>query len=201
MANKYLMNIRGATASGKTSALKQFCHKRGFRVEKVSTGFSHLPVSVLDGGDIVVLGDYSANGNCLGPDRFHGGKADIMDCIMAVADKYSPELIIYEHMLTSLVFKGSYEIAQVAMGIGYNFFAVQLELDERIRLSRLRKRSGKGAGTKTFSRNNTTRVSIASDKLQANGIDVIRINVDGMRPDEMWKVVEYGIRKKVERVC
>ena len=50
---KLLINIRGASASGKTTIVKQFLERFGFSVEKVKTPFADLPVSVVDGGGVV----------------------------------------------------------------------------------------------------------------------------------------------------
>lgn len=195
--NKYLINLRGASASGKTTALKQFCDRSGFVVEKVSTPFGDLPVSVLRSG-IIVLGDYSLDANCLGADRFNGGTQDIIDCLIAVYEQYNPNIIIYEHMLSSLSFRGTNIIAGLAHEFGYEFFAIQLQLSESKRWQNLMQRSGSEAKSKNFDRNNGERVTIACEKLKKAGIEVIQIDVQNIKKENMWKVVEYGIRKKVK---
>ena len=197
MNNKYLINLRGAGASGKTTALKKYCERYGIlRVEKVETPFAHLPISILNNG-VIVFGDYTIQANCLGADRFKNGSKDIIDCFIAVCEKYNPDIIIYEHMFSSHTFKCSYEISQIAKEFGYEYFAIQLQISEEKRKNNVIKRSGENASLKRFDSNNGKRVDAASKKLIDAGIDVLQINVDNMRFENMWKILEYGIRKKV----
>lgn len=195
---KRLINVRGATAVGKTTAMKQFCDRRGFSVSKIQTPFRELPICLIKNASIIVLGDYSVNGNCAGADRFPAGQGDIIDCVIAVAETYSPEIIIYEHMLTSHVFRGTNNIASVAREFGYEYLGVQLYLPEEERYRRLLLRSGENAGSKNFNHNNGDRVDAATDKLVNAGYDVIRIDASAVKRENMWKIVEYGIRKALK---
>lgn len=195
---KTLINIRGAGASGKTTAVKQFCERRGFSVERVETPFSILPISVIDGGKITVFGDYSANGKCLGADRYKNGKRDIQDAMIECARIYNSDFIIYEHMMTSHTFKGTKEIAEVARAFGYEYLGIQIFVSEEERLRRLRERSGENAGTKNFNANNLQRVERTSKMLNEAGIRVVPFNVENIDKCDMWKVVEYGIRQAME---
>lgn len=190
---KALINIRGASASGKTTVVRQFCERRGFIVKNIKTPFALLPVSVIDNGKIIVFGDYSANGNCLGADRFHGGKSDIVDLIIEVDNVFAPEAIIYEHMLSSHASKGTIEIAQVASAFGYGYFGVQLSVSEEKRYKNLLSRSGNEAGTKTFSKNNGERINRATERLKNAGLRVTTIDVENWDKDEMWRIAENAI--------
>lgn len=195
---KLLINIRGASASGKTTIVKQFLERFGFSVEKVKTPFADLPVSVVDGGGVVVLGDYSANGNCLGVDRYHGGKSEIIDAIISVEDAYHPNIIIYEHMLSSHVSKGPLEIAEVASHFGYEFLGLQIALSEEKRMQNLMCRSGGAGGTRTFNKNNGEKVSRASERLREAGINCIVVDVENTPKENMWRVLDGAIRKALE---
>jgi hypothetical protein len=195
---KYLINIRGASASGKTTTLKQFCERYGFSVEKIHTPFHSLPICLINNSNIVVFGDYSADGNCLGADRFRDGTKDIIDCFIAVCEKYNPDIIIYEHMLSSHCFKGTSNIAKIAKEFGYIFFGIQLQLSEKKRFKNLIDRSGSNASTKQFNKNNGDKVDRASEKLINAGIDVMTVNVENMKKESMWKIIDYAIRKKIK---
>lgn len=197
MNNKYLINLRGAGASGKTTVLRQYCERYGIsKVEKVETPFASLPISILNNG-VIVFGDYTIQANCLGADRFKNGSKDIIDCFIAVCEKYNPNIIIYEHMFSSHTFKCSYEISQIAKEFGYEYFAIQLQVSEQKRRRNVIARSGSNASMKRFDSNNGKRVDAASKKLMDAGIYVLQINVDNMKFENMWKILEYGIRKKV----
>lgn len=195
---RYIINIRGAVASGKTTALKQYMDKFGFTVEKVDAPFGKMPVSILNGQSIVVIGDYNANGNCLGADRLDNGNSDIVDCIIAIYEKYNPKIIMYEHMISSHCFRGTYNIRKIVKEFGYEYIGVQIRLSEEKRLQNLYDRSGGKAKVKTFDRNNGKRIDIASKKLIDAGVDMIIVDVDNIPKENMWKVIEYAIRKKVK---
>lgn len=190
---KCLINIRGLTASGKTTAVKQFCERKGFSVKKIEAPFSVLPVSILDSGKIIVMGDYSANGNCLGVDRYRNGKSDIIDCIVELASAYTPDVIIYEHMMGSNTFKGTKEIAEVASAFGYDYFGIYLQLSNEKRLKNLYARAGKNAGTKHFNdrRKNAER---AAERLNEAGLRVDIVNVEDIEKDNMWRIVDDAVR-------
>lgn len=195
---KLLVNVRGASASGKTTAVKQFCERYGFSVEKVETPFSTLPVSVINGGGIVVLGDYSADGNCLGVDRYKNGNKDIMDAIAEVANIYHPNIIVYEHMLSSHASKGTIEIAEMARLFGFEYLGIQLRLSEEKRLKNLLNRSGENASRKNFLRNNGTRIDGATQRLLSAGLNVVVAEVENWSKDEMWRILDGPIREALE---
>lgn len=194
---KRLINIRGASGSGKTTAVKQFCERRGFRVEQVQTPFATFPVSLIDAGKIIVLGDYSANGNCLGVDRYKNGKSDIMDCLMEVAIRYSPAIILYEHMLGSNTCAGTKEIAEVASAFGYSYYGIFLKLSDEKRLQNLYTRAGKNPGLKQFG-NRAKRTERAAEMLNEAGLQCAIVNVEGIARDDMWRIVDDAVREKIE---
>ena len=199
---KKLINIRGAVATGKTTAVRQFCERRGFHVETIETPDAFVPVSVINGGRIVVLGDYSKKINCTGVDSFRrkDGSAckneTIWNSIIGVERKYDPEIIIYEHMLTSNTFKGTKNIADVGRMLGYEYFGVQLFRSEESRLSLLKGRSGASAGTKSFSTNGK-RTNRATVMLNEGGYRVKTVNVEKIAKNDMWRVIENAIEEAV----
>lgn len=194
---RYIINIRGAVASGKTTALKQYMDRFGYSVETVETPSGKIPISVLHDTSVVVIGDYCAGGNCHGADRLNI-LSDIVDCIIAIYEKYDPKIIMYEHMITSTIFKGTYETAQIVREFGYEFIAVQFRLSEEKRLKNLLNRSGDKASMKRFYSNNGKKIDSAAEKLISAGITTLRIDVDNIPKENMWKVIEYAIRKKVK---
>jgi len=195
---KKLINIRGAVASGKTTAVRQFCEHMGFSVEIMHMNNADIPVSIIDSGRIVVLGNYANKSNCTGTDplRFKNGKSAtkklIAQSITQIYRQYNPEIIVYEHMLTSQLFKSTKEIADVGRSFGYEYFGVQLYLSEKKRESLLEKRSGARARKKRFS-DAARRVNRSTEMLNEGGYKVIVRNVERTEHDSMWKVVQDAV--------
>lgn len=192
---KILINIRGASASGKTTVVKQFCDRHGFVVEKIRTPFLTLPVSVLNGGGVVVLGDYSANGNCLGADRYPNGAKDIIDAIIETNNTIHPSIIIYEHMFSSHSSKATIEIAEISRLFGFEYLGIQLSLSEEKRFKNLISRSGKNARYKQFHKNNGAAINRATGRLMDAGLNVVTYDVENWKQEEMWRILDGSIRE------
>lgn len=197
---KKLINIRGAVCTGKTTAVRQFCERRGFTVEEMELPDAIVHVSVVGDGSIVVLGDYSRPVNCTGTDLFHrkdgssGTKETLWNSLIAVARKHNPQIIIYEHMLTSQLFKSTKDIADVGRMLGYEYFGYQLFRSEDSRFDLLKKRSGAKAKTKNFFQN-SKRVNRSTVMLNEGGYPVKVINVEAIPVENMWSIVENAIKE------
>lgn len=197
---KYLLNIRGAVASGKTTAVRQFCEKSLFRVEFVEVKKQSLPVSVINNGKIVVLGNYGSEINCTGVDSLKIGKEGdglkrvVSELIIKIFKVYNPEIIIYESMIISQVFKSTKVIADIAKSLGYDYLGIQLYCTEKRREKLLEKRSGRLAGKKNFSVH-SQRVNRATEMLNENGYFVKVVNVENIGEKDMWKIVQEQIDK------
>ena len=196
---KRLINIRGAVATGKTTAVREFCQHYGFSVEEVDAKRIRFPVSVLDGRKIVVLGDYKNNKKVTGLDNLRNKekkflcKADIKEMIFEVNKIYNPEVIIYERMLSSLTFKGTKEIADYSAVFGYEYLGVQLFCSEKTREFLLYKRSGVLAKKKNFYGRGKI-VDRATEMLNDNGYFVWRKNVENIDEKDMWRIVDEALR-------
>lgn len=195
---RLLINVRGASASGKTTMVKQFCDRYGFNVEIVQTPFSTLPVSVLTGRAVIVLGDYSASGKCLGADRYKNGTKDIMDAIMEICAVYSPSIIIYEHMISSNAARATKEIAKIAALFGMEYLGVQIAISEEKRAENLLRRSGANAGKKYFAKNDGRAVGRATNKLREAGCNVVVKDAENIQQDEMWRILDGAIREALK---
>ena len=195
---KKLINIRGAVASGKTTAVRQFCIRRGFRVENIDARDAIIPVSIVDCG-IIVIGDYERKAKCTGVDILHRKDGSsiktstICNAIIAIEREYKPERIIYEHMLTSQTCKGTTKIADTGIALGFEYLGVQIYCSEQSRLMRLEDRSGYKAKTKNFSAH-SARSNRATEMLNERGYLVKRVNTENIKRDEMWKIVERFLK-------
>lgn len=196
----WLINIRGAVASGKTTAVRQFCQLKGFRVETVELKDAVCCVTILGDGEIIVLGDYGNPANCTGPDRFRkkdgqsATKNTLRALVRETALRYKPRIIIFEHMLTSQLFKSTAEIAETGRRLGYEYAGYQLWRSEDSRAQMLFNRSGAMARTKNF-HVNAKRVNRATELLNAGGYNVEVVNVGAVKAEDMWKVVDGAVKK------
>lgn len=194
---KYLLNFRGAPASGKTTAVRQFCEKNNFRVEIMNLKNADIPVSLLtsNGKNIVVIGDYASTKKCTGCDplRYRNGtsatKRLILESVVAACRIYNPDIIIYEHMITSQVFKATKEIADAARVFGFEYLGIQLRCSESKREQLLAERSGVLAGVKNFS-SHSQRVNRATEMLNEAGYVVKVVNTENFQKKDMWKIVD-----------
>lgn len=194
---KTLINLRGACGSGKTEAVRQWCRRNGFHVELVKTKNGEMPVSITD--KAVVVGDYEKTANCTGTDALRcGGKAcgkwDLCELIEEIANKYNPDCIIYEHMLSSQICQYTMDVAKAAEKHGYSYMGVQLWTDDDTRLRNLHNRSGTKAKTKNFIQNGKN-VNRATELLRQNGLTVIKVCTTEIAKEDMWRIVENAIQK------
>ena len=174
--------------------MKQFIEKNGYTVHKVQTPFAVLPVTVLTGNKIVVLGDYSLSSNCLGVDRFGNLKSNIMDCIVEAEGLYKPEAIIYEYKLGSHLYKSTKEIIELGKAYGYQYIGVFLKLSERERYERIITRSGIKARTAKF-KGEQEQCKRSCIKLEQDGHKIVTVDAERINKEDMWKVVDYAVRK------
>lgn len=178
MSKKLLINIRGTCAVGKTTAMRQYCERSGFTVETVETPFGkQLPISVINNGEIVVFGDYKKSANCCGADTYSNGKADLMDVFIEVCNKYDPDVIMYEYMLSSASSKGTIELAELAKLFGRHYYGVLFVISEERRLKNIEARRGKPGKPKTFDTSNVKRTISAAHRLKDAGLFIEIVNV------------------------
>lgn len=191
---KKLINVRGACGSGKTTMVREFCQRKGFTVEKATFKDGNTSdFSVMDGGKIVALGDYNLSG-CTGCDRFKGGSKQIKATVKEAIRRYNPDVLIYEHMLSSTCAKGTKEIAEIGKTYGYSYRGIQLACDDASRLGRIEKRSGKKARTKNFVSNGETVVR-ATKHLNEAGYSVKVVEVSNTPEAEMWKILDEAVNE------
>lgn len=193
---KALINVRGFPGSGKTTAVRQFCERRGFFVEKAELPLSSVKLSVIDDGKIVVLGDYSNQNKCVGADTFKNGKFDIVEAVLFAAERFSPEKIIYEHMISSKSAKGTAEIASAAkFAGGYEYFGVLLSCRDDERRARVVKRSGANSGFKQFYKNTNAMAIHALENVGKKGLRTKIVETDNIALEDMWRIVNDVVRE------
>ena len=196
-----LINIRGAPAAGKTTTVKSFCERNKAHTEVlISPLRDKLPVSVIDfsgrKNSVIVLGDYNAKGNCLGTDRYNNGSKDIIEAIVESYYRYYPDVIIYEHMLSSHLFRSTKSIIDIAEVYGFDYLGIQLALSDKKRADNMRMRNKKSILPKHFDKQ--LGVNRSTQMLQEAGFTVVVENVDNIRKEDMWRILDDRVRKAFE---
>lgn len=197
---KKLINIRGAVATGKTTCVRQYCNIYGYRVEVLHLKSCDFPITLIDSQNVVILGDYGRETNCTGCDSISKrngesiGISGIATAVIAVAKKYCPNAIIYEHMIGSQIYKGTKRIADAGIMAGYEYCGIQLWRTQSNRLAMLEKRSGAQAKTKNFWVHGA-RVDRATEMLNEHGYRVKKVNADKIAYNDMWQVLENEINE------
>lgn len=185
-----IINVRGAHASGKTTAVREYVKKHGGIVEKIESGKWTSDITVINNGKIIVLGRYDIDG-CTGCDRFKCFD-QTYQTLKAVIAKYSPETIIFEGIMFSVVFKGSYEVAKIAKAYGYSYLGILLRRNRDEALSLMERRNG---GTQRSLENfDAKRMSAerSAQKLVEAGEKVIALDVTGKSKEELCRILEIN---------
>ena len=186
---KRLINIRGGCASGKTTAVKGFCKRHETAAAVIQTRDYKCPITVIDGGRYIALGNYLLDG-CTGVDRYKDGKTQIKAAIYGIIANYNPEVIIFEGMLISLLYNATKEIADYAGNFGYEYVGVWLHRSFQSQIDMLLKRNnGTPKGVKHIA-GDRKRVLGSARRLAANGYKVVPIDVEKIAESEMWSVIE-----------
>lgn len=183
---KRIINIRGCNASGKTTTVREFIKQ-----------FPNAQIGQVAGSyvtrctpKIFVLGRYDKkNGGCDG----YSGTAEVISAIDALIKTFHPEVIIYEGMLYSKTAKFAQDVANRFISAGYSWTGILLHRELKSIFSLLEARNG-GARYDVRTIINTYNGCESSYKtLAARGMDIKRIDVDGLPFEQMKEILNGAI--------
>ena len=178
-----IINVRGSNASGKSTTVKQFLDGHPQEVLELNGNY----VTFASDMNAYVLGRY----DCTSPgcDRYKSFD-EVFDQILFLIKKKKPELIIYEGMLISKEFKRTYLLSRVAKLHGYEFYCIVLVRDFFNVIKLLEKRNnGKDYNSANVMRTYETVLS-CSTRLKEKGVNVIEVDVDSYKENEMKNILE-----------
>lgn len=178
---RLFINIRGACASGKTTAVKKYMKMTEGHAEEIYFEGTPFPITINNKG-VIAIGDYTKEQPKV-PDSFVDGekKSESIDlaikrCVEVM--KHAPRAVLYEKMLFSQGYGITKRLAKAAEENGYVFVGLELDISTSQRLTRLHKRS-KNPGLKSFiiSEKNEARTY---EKLKSTGY--IMAKIDAVQP-------------------
>lgn len=181
-----VINLRGGHCSGKTSAVREYIRQHGGSVEKIDLGKYTSEVTIVPGG-VVVLGRYDSGG-CEGCDRYKGFD-HVKRTIIEVVKRYQPQAIIYEGIMFSITFKGTYEIALLCRSLGYEYEAVLLERDRDQQMAYMEIRNGGKQRSMNGFDQKIERARSSSRMLKEAGEKVRRVDVTDMSIKQLAGVI------------
>lgn len=189
---KTVLNIRGAHCSGKTTAVRMFLSKHPNSVEEFAVGKYKTAITVLKDANIVVLGRYD-QGVCGGCDRYKGGE-HVKQTIVKVAERYNPDVIIYEGIMYSITYKMADEIANLCERIGYQWKSVYLfrEYDNMVELLESRN-NGKTVNMMAVN-TKYERAMAVYRKLAESGRNIHMVDVTRQPIERLQEIVENEVK-------
>lgn len=188
---KYLLNIRGANGSGKTTSVRDYLenHKLEDDELELSNG-TKVPVNICDNS--IVLGRYCGN-KTDGLDPFNGEKLQ-KTIILEAIKKYQSEVIIFESLTMSSGYKPVLRMASMAKSMGYKWIAVYLYLNFDERYKRLCGRAGRPIST-LYVTSVLQSCERAMKELSKNGILCKYINTSEIPREDMSNIVNNIINQ------
>lgn len=186
----FLLQVRGANASGKSTAVREYVERCESRRETILG----TPVTVSEGpeGRVVAIGTY-VNRKFGGVDSLSLTNEGIFDLVDAISATYAPRCIIFDSYLRSDLYKFSLALAEHLRraGLGYRNLFLYAPLDVAKR--RIEGRKGKPANEDRLI-DRMRRVDRCFVKLRRAGIAAERVSTGDIPLERMGDLIEDAIR-------
>lgn len=175
-----MVQIRGISASGKTTMMRSFIARHGLKYRPVGN------IPAMNGNGMCVLGDYTKPG-CAGPDRI-SPVALIEKYLKGLVDCGQFGTVLFEHKLLSSLYDATLRICgNVGKG---NYGIIHLCSDFNKTINMVYARNG-GKAVNVENSFNSYRATIKSvSKLKAAGIRVLRIDPYEYQPIQLGELVD-----------
>lgn len=135
-----VINVRGINASGKSTAVREFCRTFDLKPEQIQ--FQGNKYRVMTDGKKYVIGWYKPYSDSEGCDSLDVDKEAFKRFLQHLIGGVRPELIVYEKQIWSTTYKLTGEIIDLSKAYGYNFLVVQMMIGYEDSLNRLFFRNG-----------------------------------------------------------
>lgn len=185
-----VVQIRGTTGSGKTTAMRYAIAKAGGGEIVVLKGA---------GGDrnctltpkFLALGDYLKRAACVGCDRFDD--ANDTKAVLVDAMRNGYEVIAFEGMILSHTFKFAKDVQALAEEFGYTYECVFLNADFENALSRIFERNNAKPIKYDKLMDKVIRFTVAEQKIVRHGIKSVVLNTNEMNKESVGEAVYEAI--------
>lgn len=172
-----VINIRGINASGKSTAVREYCNENGLKPKTIS--FRGYDYKVMTDGRKYVLGWYKPYSNSEGLDPLNVDKEEFKLFLHWFLRKYKPSFVAYEKQIWSTTYKLTSEIIKICKKYGYEFAVVLMQIKYEDALNRLYGRNG--GEDKNFDNFDKRFYSVYHSSNALSGLDISFIRVDVMK--------------------
>lgn len=190
---KLCINVRGINASGKSTAVRQFCANNALKPNEIF--FEGLNYRVMTGNGIMVIGWYKPFSNSEGCDSLKANKEQFKRFLDHVFQKLNPDIVLYEKQIWSTVYKLTREIAEIARNREYDFLALQMNISYQTALNRLLKRNGDKLKNLDNWDSRFYAVYNAKKNLLKKRIPLFQVDVEKIPEDEMGNTIKTAIQE------
>lgn len=138
-STKYIVQLRGANACGKSTAMRQYCKANGMTPGYVDTEYGRT--KVMRSANKVAIGWYKPFSAAEGCDASVGSKGHLISTIDRLCEE-GVEVICFEGFIYWKTYYLPNKINELAKRKGYKFIAVFLSVPYTTELERLMSRNG-----------------------------------------------------------
>jgi len=188
---KIVVNVRGINASGKSTAVREYCRANGLK--PVNIQYNGNEYRVMIGNGICVIGWYKPYSKSEGCDAFREDKEVFKGLLSYIMREKKPDVIVYEKQIWSTTFKLTWEISQIARKAGYKFLAVQMCIDYQTALNRLFGRNGGDFGNLDNFDGRFRTVYRSKKSMIKSGLPVLDAYVSKISKENMQMVIPTAI--------
>lgn len=195
-----VINIRGINASGKSTAVREYCRENGLK--PITISFRGHNYRAMTDGRKYVLGWYKPYSNSEGLDPLNVDKEEFKLFLHWFLRKYKPSFVAYEKQIWSTTYKLTSEIVKICKKYGYEFAVVLMQIKYEDALNRLYGRNGgedkkfDNFDKRFYSVYHSTNALAALD-ISFFRVDVVKIEIDRMKTilEQAESLAEKGVKR------
>ena len=190
---KILLQIRGANASGKSTAVRQWINRREHEVISIKAKGKLIECVAATDGSWIVVGTYPEGRATGGVDGKITDVEILKELLTVLMKRHKPKAIIFEGMVYGKTFKLGWELNAIAKRLGYHYRALVLSAPLSVNLERVWNRNGgKDINEKALA---ATKRSCETSylKLKEAGIDIRKIETGNMPYESMYRIIEENL--------
>lgn len=182
-----VINVRGINASGKSTAVREYCNANGLK--PVTISFRGNNYRAMTDGRKYVLGWYKPHSNSEGLDSLDVDKEEFKLFFHWFLAKYNPEVVVYEKQIWSTTYKLTAQLREIAIGKGHGFVALVMLIGYDQALNRLFARNGGNIGNLDNFDGRYKQVYRTRRALARAGVCVYDANVESIERSRMSEII------------
>lgn len=189
---KKVVQIRGANAVGKTTAIRMFLARGVFEIVPIKIGAKEVECNWDEKRGIFVIGRYD---KCVsgGVDSAIKSREELLNTIAKAIREYKPETLLFEGILYGLTFKFAFDLSVFLKGVGYEYVGIGLFPPLGVAFDWLSERNGGKRVNETHIQQKWYSALKSIKKLKDAGLNVRVVDSSKIRLEDMWKIIEDAI--------